>query len=410
MISSSKMKLNGFKFLAGKLLIGTIILFLPCCLSAKLKINHSGYFKNFFTVWDQPVMDSTLITGSVYHSVRLKWLISFNQIFQINIAYSVSGVVATKDQHLLSSQESGEYRLDDLSFRLYPPDEEKMENFAIYQNLDRAYLKIRSNLGDVYIGRQPFSWGMSRNYSPTDFISPFSLNQLDQEERRGSDGVRIKIPFGMMNEFDFGWISGNKAKSELNGYFGRIRANVFKTDFEFITAYFRENLLIGGALTRSIFQAGFWGEGAYIIPDYKKNSDDFIRNGFFKFSAGLDYSWWGTLYGFIEYDYNGGGRSNPDEYYLSRLQPAYSQLGKHYLGGGLNYQFRPLINISGNIILNLNDQSVFISPRLEYNIAENIYLYFGSYSGLGEKPGFNGIQSEFGTYPGIYYSSFSIYF
>lgn len=410
MTTGSKHKFIIVQWLAEKLFLLALILLIPGYLNSTPKVNHSGYFKNFFTVWDQPSSDSTLITGSVYHRIRYQCLVSFDRMVQLNFAYSLAAVVATSEQHIVIGRETGEYRYQDLSSRIYPGDQDEIENFALYQDVDRAFMKIRFKLGDVYIGRQPFSWGISRNYSPTDFISPFSLNQLDQEQRRGSDGVRVKIPVGMMNELDFGWVAGSEAQSDLNGYFARMRINIAKTDFEFIGAYFRKNLLVGGGLTRSIFQAGFWSEGAYLIPEVHENIDQFYKNGFFKFSAGMDYSWWGTLYGFVEYDYNGGGMSCPEQYYLSQQRPASSQLGKHYLGGGLNYQFKPLVNISGNLILNLNDQSVFITPRLEYNIAENIYLYFGSYSGIGSKPDQMGMQSEFGSYPRIYYSSFSVYF
>ncbi|KQC12705.1 MAG: hypothetical protein APR63_02080 [Desulfuromonas sp. SDB] len=410
MISGSKGQLMGSKWLSEKLFLTVLILLIPSYLRGTPNVNHSGYFKNFFTALDQPTADSTVITGSVYHRIRYQCLVSFNHLVQFNLAYSLAAVVATRDQHRLISEQTGDYRYQDLSSRIYPGDQDEIENFALYQDVDRAFMKIRFNLGDVYIGRQPFSWGISRNYSPTDFISPFSLNQLDQEQRRGSDGVRVKIPVGMMNELDFGWVAGSEAQSDLNAYFTRMRINIAKTDFEFIGAYFRKNLLIGVGFTRSIFQAGFWSEGAYLIPDAHENIDQFYKNGFFKFSAGMDYSWWGTLYGFVEYDYNGGGKSCPEQYYLSQQRSASSQLGKHYLGGGLNYQFKPLVNISGNLILNLNDQSVFITPRLEYNIAENIYLYFGSYSGIGSKPDQMGMKSEFGSYPRIYYSSFSVYF
>ena len=73
-------------------------------------------------------------------------------------------------------------------------------------------------------------------------------------------------------------------------------------------------------------------------------------------------------------------------------------------------------------VMNLNDGSVYISPGLEYNLAENIYISAGAFLGFGKSIekrtiNFQGTsitgpfpESEFGSYPHNYYSSFRIYF
>ena len=69
------------------------------------------------------------------------------------------------------------------------------------------------------------------------------------------------------------------------------------------------------------------------------------------------------------------------------------------------------------MFINLNDGSVTLSPMLEYNIAENIYLGGGAYIGIGKRPELVDIasrafsfHSEFGAYPAMFYTSFRVYF
>jgi hypothetical protein len=92
--------------------------------------------------------------------------------------------------------------------------------------------------------------------------------------------------------------------------------------------------------------------------------------------------------------------------------------GKHYLAPGINYQITPLIIFTTVGFFNLNDPSLFATPLIEYNISEDIYVAGGIYFGIGETPLFmedgNELeltyQSEFGSYPNLYYTSFRIYF
>jgi hypothetical protein len=79
---------------------------------------------------------------------------------------------------------------------------------------------------------------------------------------------------------------------------------------------------------------------------------------------------------------------------------------------GATYQVSLLIPFTGMIIVNMTDGSVILSPGLEYNIAENIYLSAGAFVGIGKHPDIfpARYRSEFGAYPTMIYTSFRIYF
>jgi len=317
-----------------------------------------------------------------------------------------------------------EYRFDDLRNRLYPEPGEPVSSFGLFQNLDRFYVTLETDFADIFIGRQPIAWGSARFINPTDIIAPFAFNELDKEERWGVDAIRLRIPLGMMDELDLGFIAGENFKSDNNAFFLRGKMHKIQTDISAILLGFRKHLLIGLDIARAVGGAGFWFESAYVIPDFFREKRDPKEKNYLRASIGMDYNLNSKTYGFIEYHFNSPGESRPENY-VDLLQSSAFQdgsvylFGKHYLNIGCLYQLTPLIPFTGVIILNLSDWSLVLSPVFEYNIAENIYLAAGAYIGLGKGPEIaydrlNSIpffyNSEFGTYPDMIYTSFRIYF
>jgi hypothetical protein len=97
-------------------------------------------------------------------------------------------------------------------------------------------------------------------------------------------------------------------------------------------------------------------------------------------------------------------------------------LGKHYLSPGVMWTVSPLWNLGLNLLANLNDPSLLVSPVIEYNIAENIYLEGGAFIGMGPAADLEFVpgippdvdltfNSEFGSYYADFvYFSFRIYY
>ncbi len=95
-------------------------------------------------------------------------------------------------------------------------------------------------------------------------------------------------------------------------------------------------------------------------------------------------------------------------------------LGEHYLAPGFSTQLSPLISISGIMLINVTDSSLFFLPQLEYNMAENLYVTIGAGISAGRGSRLDSdnlfdlpvldIESEFGLYPEFYFASVKIYF
>ncbi len=387
---------------------------------ANAEFRVSGYYKNFFTAFDSPLPE-TPVTGVVVNRLRLNLSYAPTDSFSFAFAYDFTPRV--QDPSLFSQSPfaigaaSSRYRVADFDSLLYPGKDEPMGSVGIYHNLDRAAVQFSTDFADISIGRDAIAWGAARIINPTDVVAPFNYDQLDTEDRVGVDAVRIRIPVGVLGEVDTGYIFGTNFDFDKSAIFLRTQLNAAETDFSILLLEFQRDLLVGLDIARGIGGAGFWLETAYVFTDPFDDgriaSDDYLRTSF-----GLDYSFSGETYAFIEYHFNGAGTNKPDNFLTNLDRSAYTRggvylLGVHYLAPGISHQLTPLIGISGQMLFNLSDPSTWIAPQIAYNIAEDIHLSVGGFISLGKRPkddDLTQLQSEFGSYPNLFFSSFRVYF
>lgn len=400
---------------------------------AESPFSISGYFKNFSIVLKPSDIEGLLGSkspsmGMVKDRLRLNMFYDISDRCSIDLAYDISPRIqdqALFDQDFFMTQvDPYSYRCRDLDSRLYPGRGEEVRSFAVFQNLDRAFLAVKLDFADIYIGRQAIAWGSARTINPTDIIAPFTYEELDTEDRIGVDALRLRIPMGFMGEIDLGYVAGEDFKNDRSALFVRDKFYVAKTDVSLILMRFQENVLAGIDFTRAIGGAGFWWESAYVMSDACHNFDLKNNDNYFRTTVGMDYNFSGSTYGFLEYHYSDAGSGRSKNYLSMFEKSAVSQgsvylMGRHYLIPGLTCQISPLVMFTGQALFNLEDQSSFIAPQIEYNIAENIYLSGGIMLSIGERPAYRvtsglipglSLNSEFGSYPDMYFGAFRVYF
>lgn len=397
-------------------------------------ISITGYYKNFSTALKQPNVEhlpgytDRPMVGAVTNRLRLQADARLSRKVSLNAAYDFSPRIQDRSLFEQSALSIGlntfAYRAADIDQRLYPQDSDDLESFAVLQNLDRLFLTVHAPWADVYVGRQAISWGSARVINPTDVIMPFMFNDLDVEDRVGVDAVRVRTPVGMMSEIDAGYVFGDDFAFNRSAPFLRTRLYHWRTDITLMTVGFRRNLLVGFDVTRSVGGAGVWIESAYVfagaLDKHLRDADE----DYFRTSIGADYSLRNGTYLFAEYHFNQAGACHPDDYLSDMQTVAYREgavylMGRHYLTPGITYQITPLITLTGEAMVNLCGPSLFILPRVDYNISENIYIAGGIYLGVGGGPRVTYyprtgpeivLRSEFGSYPDIFFTSFRIYF
>jgi len=387
---------------------------------ADAEFRVGGYYKNFSTVFNSPLPDASMV-GVVVNRLRLP--LSSSPSSSLSFSLSSSFPPLFPSPFLFSPSplsfvfSSSLSPLSCLASTSYPSEEEPVGSVGIYHNLDRVSVHFSTDFADISVGRDAIAWGSARVVNPTDVIAPYTYDQLDTEDRVGVDAIRVRIPVGVMGEVDTGYIFGNNFDFGKSAVFLRSQLNAAETDFSLLLLEFQENLLVGLDVARGIGGAGSWLEMAYVFvkpfDDESNTSDNYLRT-----SVGLDYSFGGETYAFIEYHFSGAGAKNPEDFLTNLEQPAYTSggvylLGRHYLAPGFTHQLTPLISFSGQMLFNLSDPSTFIAPQIAYNVAEDIHLSVGGFISIGKRPK-NGespeFQSEFGSYPNLFFSSFRVYF
>jgi hypothetical protein len=391
----------------------------------------SGYYKSFSVVYDPSSIEDLPseiypenAMGAVSNRLRLNIRMDVGRAL-FEFSYDISPRIQDPKLYDLDLVAGGpdryQYRFDDFKNPFYP-DEDDIESFAVFHNLDRALMELRAGPVDLIVGRQPVSWGSSRSISPTDILAPFRYEELDTEDRVGVDAVRARIPIGFMGEADLGCVFGEDFEDEISAFFARGKYYVLKTDVSLIGLGFRENLMVGLDLARAVGGAGTWLEVAYVAEDAFGDRNDEDAEDFFRATAGFDYVFRDGTYIFAEYHYSGIGSDDPEDYLHDFLKPLVSEssvylMGKHYLAPGITYTITPLTTLTGQALVNLTDFSLLLAPQIEYNVAENIYVSGGAFIGTGDSPtladqGPNVIEfeTEFGGYPKMFYGAFKIYF
>ncbi|MFZ0428437.1 MAG: hypothetical protein WAO20_09995 [Acidobacteriota bacterium] len=389
-----------------------------------------GYLKDYTLFYDFPQSGLFIPAGGwlAGNNARFRLHVTWhlNDRFSLTGAYDLAPRVQDPGLNNLGASFVGQlrssYRAVDLDPVLYPGNtrEAATAHFSILQNLDRAFLTLHLDFADLYVGRQAIAWGAAKVVNPTDVIAPFAYNELDVEDRIGVDAVRLRIPLGNLSELDAGYVFGHHFDFPDSAFFLRSRFYALHTDFSVLTVGFQENLLAGFDLSRSVGGAGVWVEGAQVFAGALSESRRDPAQDYFRLSTGSDYTLRDGTYLFVEYDFSQAGGRRPSEY-LERLsttafrQGAVYLLGRHYLAGGFSRDLTPLVTLSAEALVNLTDGSLYLVPKLEYSLSQNVYLSGSTYLGLGAGPapgdaGFPHLESEFGSYPDLFYFSIRYYF
>jgi len=391
-----------------------------------------GYVKSYFYLFQPPTVDGLTGTESgsnpevmLSNRFRIQASYSLFRRMRLDAAYDLAPRMQSRgllrDSFFFGRIDPFSYRAVDLDTNVHPSETEIPGRFTLGQNLDRTSLTLSFPMADIIIGRQAIAWGSARVINPTDVLAPFTFDTLDTEDRIGIDAVRTRIPIGTLSEIDVGYIFGKDFKFTNSAFFARTGFNTFRTDISLILMGFRENLLLGVDLARPIGGAGYWLETAYVFSGFFDEEYTETERDYFRASMGLDYNLSARMYGFLEYHYNGAGAALPGDYISRFSETAYTEgsvylMGRHYLIPGLVYQYNPLVSFTVQSLINVTDPSLFLTPRMEYNISNNVYVSVGAFIGIGKGPvtpePFIPIElrSEFGGYPNIYFTSLRYYF
>jgi hypothetical protein len=284
------------------------------------------------------------------------------------------------------------------------------DRLRIWHDLDRLSLTWYSDIADITAGRQAITWGISNVYPVADLWAQFSPFELDTEEKPGVDAVRILSYPGDGWELDA--VMADRGSSRL--FSAGIRANL---DLSWADLYAG-----GGKFWREVI--GLAGVSAP-VGSYKLRAEgalpyDLDEEGFDlpRVTLGVDWIGGETMLS-AEYNFNGIGKTEPEEYLAVLADPRYAQgetyfLGRNNVGGTALWtpgNDRMSLSLTG--LCNLQDASTAFVPNLTYDFGQNTRLSAGALVSFGDTPVFEPMPelgSEFGTYGDFVFSVLSVYF
>jgi hypothetical protein len=398
----------------------------------EFSIDLSGYYKNLFGYTDFNLEIPFFDLGykyllDDYNRLRLKAAVNLTDDlallshYEIRLIYGDSQGLKSKVGEIgeFSNNLTNLFGLTGLKpERLLNLDWEIEDSKTLYaeHGFDRLLFSYHLPFADLTIGRQAFSWGTGIIWNPTDLFAPFSPTEIDTEEKTGTDIINLEIPIGSLTGLNA--IYAPLETFEDSSIAGRFKTNIYTYDLSIMMGKFHEEMVYGLDFSGYIGGAGFRGEGTYTQLE---EEEDFLR-----FILGADYSFPRNFYLSLEYYYNGFGTTNENRYlslflsdeFLKRISRGeIYNLARDYLGAFFSYPIFPLLTLRGTIIFNLDDQSIFLSPALEYSILTGLDFMIGANIFKGKdgseygliKGDYLGIPIEFG-YPQLYFSYLKWYF
>jgi len=269
-------------------------------------------------------------------------------------------------------------------------------SYFLVQRLDRLYLAWMPQWGSIKMGRQAITWGHGFVFNPFDLFNPFPPTAIDRDYKVGDDMLNVQASIPNIGDLqglyvarrnpDTGSVSTDQASAAA-----KLHVSAGTTEFDFMGAKQFEDYVAGVGTTGYIGDAAWRVDSTWTFLD---DDDDYLS-----FVANMDYSWvWfkKNVYGFIEYYFNGLGKT---DYQDAVLDPAIAKrvargelfaLGRNYLSGHIQLELHPLFTVFLTSINNVEDPSGILQPYATWDIAQNFQLTGGvnvSYGAQGTEYG-----------------------
>ena len=286
-----------------------------------------------------------------------------------------------------------DYRWQDLDTELYSNDDDSL---VLEQNLDRLYFLWLNDQGDLSVGRQAISFGLSQQFSPVDVVLPANIGAAERSYRPGVDAVRWLQPLGQLGELDIGWVFGEDQLAFVRTY---NQVSALTLEFTALTVN-GDYHLFGFGSQGTAGTWGWWQEIAWLGSDENQGT---------RFTLGADQQVLNDVYIALEYHFNGLGERQAS---LETWQSGFYRkgmvipAGRHYASLIASKPINPLLYAQGALLTNLGDGGLLLNAMLDYSLTDNSRLDISASLPIAESATMEGsdmttlqLKDEFGVYP-----------
>jgi len=386
-----------------KRVIIIIIIFAYSNLFAEIEFDFNGYIYDLPSYQQVPDAFKELDTSlSGYNNfamnltrLRLRPNIKFGETGRLTLHYEMDALITKFNLPYFGTYKQTNRQAVDLNWKIGNEEIGNGVNIVANHFIDMLYYKHFFDWGEVVFGRQVIAWGVGRVWQPTDLFNPINPANFSKTERDGADALSSKIFLGDFTDLEL--VANFREKLKDNNYGVRFRTNYKEYDLSVTAGYFDHKTVAGGYFAGNLFDAGIRGEAIYSVNEHNADSN-YIRG-----ILGIDYQFPHNIYAMLEFQYNGEGTPNKNEYlkYFERLMNGEIQnISRNYLALMTSYQIHALLISSLTSIANLNDGSGMIGLSVQYNALQDLNLGLGTMFFFGTK------GTEYGYYaPALYLSA-----
>lgn len=325
------------------------------------------------------------------------------------------------------------------------------DDFRASLDADRFYVQYSQGAIDLSVGRQAINFSQAYFFNPLDVFLAFDPETFDRDYKGGVDAVKADIELGSFSGLTFVAALGRELRVDAapasisistesfvdepwygSALMGRFSTNYLDWDLSIQAGKVYGGYTMGAGFTGEFHGMGIRTEAAYLIasghssagivdavpPDFLRQID--LVEDHLIVVAGVDYRFANSLYCNMELLFNGAGDSSDLEASLLRSATGQSvSLGEYLAGLQISYDFHPLLTGQAVWIYSFSDSSSLVSPTLTYSVADEADFICGATLGYGERPstrqvapGLNVpvLESEYGTYPDVFFMEFKFYF
>lgn len=234
--------------------------------------------------------------------------------------------------------------------------------------LRRGSVTLSRGATDVRLGRQRVAWGTGRFWSPLDLLNPVSPTALEPGERDGVDAVLLEHKRSAVSRASlvFAPVRGRR-----DHVLAQWHDNIRGADYSVTAGQVPDGKVLGLDAAGQVGGAGIRAEwtvtrtGAGGTPQ--------------RVLLGWDYAFANTLTLSVELFHDAAGQSDPGRYDMAGLLAGRRQtVGRRYAGLHARYEFTPVWKWESWLASNLDDRSIYFSPRITYSVRENLDLAIGA--------------------------------
>jgi len=254
---------------------------------------------------------------------------------------------------------------------------------AIINRLDRLSVGYSTEHTVWRFGRQAITWGNGMIFTPMDIFNPFDPAAVDKEYKTGDDMLYGQYLFDSGNDLQGVAVvrrdpRNGKVEADQSSLAMKYHGFLGENEIDLLAAQHYGDLVLGVGGIHNIGGAVWRGDLTWTdTPD----------ENVFSLATSLSYSWvWGgkNVSGLIEYYYNGFGQKageytvadllqNPE--LLARLDRGeLYTIGRQYAAASLLIEVTPLLTVTPNLFVNLQDPSALAQLVVQYSWKQNLVV------------------------------------